>query len=95
VGRYGLLEPVESAPIVEIDSIGLVLVPCVAVDPMGGRLGRGAGWYDRALRDAGSRKTHVIASVHSFQIVGLVPTCPGDRSVDAIVSESGLIEAGR
>jgi len=93
VGSHGLLEPSEAVPAVDIDSIEFVVVPGVAVDQMGGRLGRGGGWYDRTLRDAGSRKAVVVGAVHSFQIVDRVPMSSGDRSVDAIVSESGLIEA--
>lgn len=95
VGNHRLLEPDEAEPAVEVESIGLLLVPCVAVDRAGGRLGRGGGWYDRTLREARPRTAAVIAAVHFFQIVDRVPRGPGDHPVDAIVSESGLVEVAR
>ena len=48
---YGMLEPGEDCPLVGKDAIGLVLVPGLAFDPSGGRLGQGAGFYDRWLAD--------------------------------------------
>lgn len=46
-GRYGIPEPAPDAPEVDARAIGLCLVPCLAADETGVRLGRGAGYYDR------------------------------------------------
>ena len=48
---YGMLEPGEDCPLVGKDAIGLVLVPGLAFDPSGSRLGQGGGFYDRWLAD--------------------------------------------
>ncbi len=83
-GAFGILEPPgeEFAP--EPD---LILIPGVAYDMRGNRLGRGGGYYDRLLGRFGGYR---LAIAFDFQVVLSVPTDPHDKSVQAIVSESGV-----
>ena len=68
-----------------------VLVPGIAFDPRGVRLGRGGGWYDRAL----ARHPHGVrvGLAYALQIVPHVPEAPWDVRVHAIVTEVQLIAA--
>jgi 5-formyltetrahydrofolate cyclo-ligase len=89
-GRYQLLEPPPAAPRVECRSIDFVLVPSVAVDARGVRLGRGGGWYDRSFPPRAAGGPILVAAIHDFQHVEQVPGDAWDRAVDGFVSERGL-----
>lgn len=47
--RFGIVEPVEPRELVRATDLDIIIVPCVALDRQGNRLGMGAGFYDRAL----------------------------------------------
>jgi 5-formyltetrahydrofolate cyclo-ligase len=85
-GPQGLLEP--SGPRLGVDAVAgadLVLVPAVAVDAAGGRLGRGGGSYDRALaRVPGG--TPVVALVYDNEFLPGVPTQPHDRPITGVIT---------
>ena len=67
----------------------LVLVPALAVDESGTRLGRGGGSYDRALRRSTGR---VVAALHAGELVPSLPAEPHDRPVHAVVlPDRGLV----
>jgi 5-formyltetrahydrofolate cyclo-ligase len=74
----------------EADDV-LFLVPGVAFDARGVRLGRGIGWYDRALgrHPRGIR----IGLAYAFQVVPRLPEAPWDVRMHAIATEAGLIGA--
>jgi 5-formyltetrahydrofolate cyclo-ligase len=67
----------------------VVIVPALAVDRRGVRLGRGGGSYDRALARVG-RGTRVVAVVYDREVLDEVPELPHDRRVDIVVTPSGL-----
>jgi 5-formyltetrahydrofolate cyclo-ligase len=94
-GRFGILEPVGDA----VRAPGpdeVVLLPCLAFDAQGWRLGRGGGHYDRAFpSDRGA--PWLVGVGYAFQRVAAVPHDSRDRRVDAIVTEQGFVwqtEAG-
>ena len=66
----------------------VVVVPALAVDRHGNRLGRGRGYYDRALRDV---TAPVVAVGYDDELVDQVPTEPHDRPVDGFLSPAGLV----
>ena len=74
----------------EVDDV-VFLVPGVAFDARGVRLGRGVGWYDRALgrHPRGIR----IGLAYEFQVVPSLPEAPWDVRMHAIVTEAGVIGA--
>ena len=88
-GRFGLLEPM--GPRLAATALGtaeVVVVPAVAVARDGVRLGRGGGYYDRALAHARAGAT-VVALVFDDEFVDALPAEPHDRRVDAVVTPSG------
>ena len=87
-GRFGI--PVPSAPPDGPETIAgadLVLVPAVAVDRRGNRLGRGKGFYDRLLS---STKATKIGVAYEFQLVDSIPTEPHDVKMDLVITQSGI-----
>ena len=66
-----------------------VLVPGVAFDPGGGRLGYGGGYYDRLL-GAVAAGTPLVAGAFEAQMVDVVPMAPGDRRVDRVITEARM-----
>jgi 5-formyltetrahydrofolate cyclo-ligase len=67
----------------------VILVPAVAVDLHGHRLGRGGGSYDRALTRVSPGQT-VLAVVHDHEVLDAVPFEPHDRVVDGALTPSGV-----
>lgn len=90
--RFGMVEPI-TGPAVPARCLDVVLLPAVAVDSRGVRLGMGAGFYDRSFahrRHTRWRRPRLIAVVYDFQRVPELPSQPFDVPVDAVVSEDGL-----
>jgi 5-formyltetrahydrofolate cyclo-ligase len=86
-GRFGLREPRPDLPPVQPQDINAVLVPGVAFDAAGGRLGRGGGFYDRFLATLGPGARR-IGVAFELQIVRQVPTLPHDLHMHEIVTEA-------
>jgi 5-formyltetrahydrofolate cyclo-ligase len=74
-----------------VRSASLVLVPALAVDRRGHRLGRGGGYYDRALARLLGTGALVVALVHDGEVLDLpIPIEAHDRPVHAVATPSGL-----
>ena len=85
-GRYGLLEPAEpQLPPGTVAEAGVVIVPALAVDRRGVRLGRGAGFYDRSLplRDPATR---LVAIVRDEEFVDELPGEPHDVGMTHVLT---------
>ena len=89
----GLLEP-SASPEADADapSADLVLVPALAVDRAGHRLGRGGGYFDRWLPEGSSAR--IVAVVYDDEVLDAIPHEPHDRRVDAALTPSGVIPLG-
>ena len=91
-GRFDVLEPGPECPAFEPKRSTLLLVPGLAFDRRGGRLGQGAGYYDRALaelRRDGSDPLR-LGVAFSLQIVECVPMARFDEFLDGWVTEDEL-----
>ena len=93
MGPTRALEPPHSAPPFPIDTIDLVVVPGVAFDARGGRLGRGRGHYDATLAQF-PRGTFRVGLAFESQIIAAVPSEPHDERLDAVATEARVLPAG-
>jgi 5-formyltetrahydrofolate cyclo-ligase len=93
--RFGLREPVEPwLPADAIAAATTVLVPALAVDRAGVRLGRGAGFYDRSLPLA-APTARLVAVVRDDELVDRLPAEPHDvRMTHALTPNGGLVALG-
>jgi 5-formyltetrahydrofolate cyclo-ligase len=91
-GPWGLLEPPEPwLPESALAEASLVIVPALAIDRRGVRLGRGRGFYDRSLPGRGPH-ARLIAVVRDDELVEELPAEPHDvRMTDALTPERGVI----
>ena len=88
-GKFGILEPIEAMKIA-YKNIDLVLVPGIAFDLNGHRVGYGFGYYDRFLRKV--PKAVKIGLCFDFQVVDKIPREQHDVPVDLIVTEERVVE---
>lgn len=82
-GPYGILEPVMKQHL-DVSDIDVVIVPGLAFDKTGARLGRGKGYYDRFLKTV-SQDTASIGLAFDFQVLPRVPTARYDVSVNTVL----------
>ena len=87
-GTFGILEPTGLKP-ADWTELDLVLVPGLAFDRQGNRLGFGKGYYDRVLPLL-KKSTLIVGLAYSFQIVDKVPVSTEDVPVKALLSEKGF-----
>jgi len=93
LGRYGIDEP--TGPVFEYPDGAaiLVLAPLVAWDRRGVRLGRGGGYYDRALADLRGDAC-VVGLGYQFQEYATLPADPWDILLDYVITEAGTVRCG-
>lgn len=93
--RFGIPEPRTSAgELVRAEELDLILLPLVAFDRKGNRLGRGAGFYDRSLAFLRYRryfrKPHLLGLAHDFQRVPSVSNDAWDVPLDGVVTDRAV-----
>lgn len=86
-GAYGIKEPVGET-FTDYEKIDLTIIPGVAFDSHGNRLGRGKGYYDRLLPKI---KAYKIGICFSFQITEKIPTEDHDTQMNLIITEKGIV----
>jgi 5-formyltetrahydrofolate cyclo-ligase len=87
-GPFGIMQPAKRHPVVEPD---LVLVPLIAIDGHGTRLGRGKGHYDRALIHLKKIGARLVGVGWSLQRLGItIPADDWDVPLDGFASQNGL-----
>jgi 5-formyltetrahydrofolate cyclo-ligase len=86
-GAFGIPEPAPDAPEVALTDLALLIVPGIAFDSAGRRVGFGGGYYDGVIDDARAAGAIAIGLAYDFQIVDDCPAGPADVGVDAIVTD--------
>ena len=91
LGAFNIEEP-DGDDTTSIDQIDMVVVPAVAYDRRGNRVGRGKGYYDRLLNDTRAIKVGVA---YDFQLVDEIDAETHDVAVDYVITERGIIRTSR
>lgn len=88
--RYSILEPVSDVfiPPSELD---LVILPLVAFDLCGNRLGMGGGYYDFTFRFTGEKKPYLLGLAYAAQQAVELPSDPWDIKLDGVLTESDIL----
>lgn len=91
VGHYGIREPSPESVVIPLIRLDLILVPGVAFDLHGWRLGRGKGYYDKLLAEVRGATCGVG---YEEQLLNTVPTEPHDRQLTCILTPKRWVPAG-
>lgn len=84
IGAYGIPEPDATAPLVLPEELDLVIVPCLACDKQGNRLGHGAGYYDRYLKQTSA---HKVCLCYGSMLQQALPVTTHDVAMDLVFTE--------
>ncbi|MDH3199302.1 MAG: 5-formyltetrahydrofolate cyclo-ligase [Myxococcales bacterium] len=90
-GAFGVPEPPEEAPRISTETVDFAIVPALAVDLRGYRIGYGGGYYDRLLPLLKNAQSCALA--FDFQLIAEVPELPIDIPVDIVVTDQRVFEA--
>ena len=90
VHRLGFLQPHRAAPVVDPGDVDVLLLPGLAFDLWGTRLGRGAGYFDELLSRTPATAT-TVGVCPTALVVDRLPSEPHDRTVSFLATEEGVI----
>ena len=86
-GAFGIMEPC-TPEFTDYAAVDMVIVPGVAFDRLGNRLGRGRGYYDRLFASRLPQNIYKMGVCYPFQLVESVPTEPCDVQMDEVVTNA-------
>ncbi|MGL5034125.1 MAG: 5-formyltetrahydrofolate cyclo-ligase [Microcystaceae cyanobacterium] len=92
IGKYGILEPLADAPLIVPETVDLMLIPAVACDRRGYRLGYGGGYYDRLLAEPAWQKIPKIGIIFEFAQVEKLPVDDWDIPLSGFCTEKAFIQ---
>lgn len=93
-GRFGILEPKNKIRLKSFSKIAAVIVPGIAFDKKGNRLGFGKGYFDKFLKKIKSDALK-IGLAFSFQVLKKIPTTKNDIKMDFIITEKEIIDVNK
>lgn len=98
LSRFGISEPLPITQPTPANMLDVILLPVVAFDRRGNRLGMGAGYYDRVLSSLAhqsSTRPYLVGLAHHFQEVKSLQASPWDVPLDAILTDLEFIQVTR
>jgi 5-formyltetrahydrofolate cyclo-ligase len=87
-GTFGIPEPHRGQVVIPLVDSDLVLVPVVAWDPNGNRIGYGKGYFDRELKSRG--RAPAVGLAFEMQRHDIIPADSGDERLDMLITETGI-----
>ncbi len=88
-GKFGIPEPIDGCEIIPKYEIDLAIMPCMAADENGNRLGKGGGYYDRFCKDFNGSRIILCPEILLFE-PGVIPTDPWDAAATIITEKRTL-----
>ena len=89
-GAYGILEPAAGCPVMAVEEADVIVVPGVAYDLTGHRIGYGKGYYDKALHQL-EGEGHLVGLCFDFQVVEALLGEPHDVKMDLVITDRRAI----
>ena len=92
IDKYGIKTPLETASTISVTFANLILVPTVACDRQGYRLGYGGGFYDRLLASVRGSKIYTIGITFDFALIDRLPVDSWDMKLNSICTETKFLD---
>jgi 5-formyltetrahydrofolate cyclo-ligase len=93
-GSYGIMEPCPTCMVFEPDEVDIFILPGIAFDLQGHRIGYGKGYYDKTLHRL-EGKGRFVAFCYDFQLLEAIVGEPHDVRMDMIITEKRVIRTGK